>query len=358
MAPPTEYGNRWVNKGSAGEGGQSKVFKVKDKSNKIKEICILKELKDKRRLGRFKDEIEALKKIDHPNILKIIDYDLDPAEGNPYYVSEYCKGKSLDKAQPFWHNSIEEKFRLCKEICAGLQAAHHHDPIIIHRDLKPANIYLRSIEGPAVLGDFGLCFSDEEGERPTLSWEQVGSRFYMHPELANGRLDDIQPYHDLYSLGKVIYWIFSQGKIFDRERHREKEYDLLGTYNGFSNWGTFKPYYEHINRVLDRMITLDTEIRYNDIDTVIDDLNRTQMLMTHKHNPIGKDVQQRCTYCGIGTYEIIQNKIKTGLFLNTYFTNKASQYPERNSLRVFKCSHCGHVEFFIFADDAKKNWEN
>jgi serine/threonine protein kinase len=77
----------------------------------------------------------------------------------------------------------------------------------------------------AAVGDFGLCFFEETGERFTLLEEAVGPRWYMAPELESGRVGTVLPASDVYSLGKLLYWMLAT-RIFARERHRELEYDL------------------------------------------------------------------------------------------------------------------------------------
>ena len=348
MATPKVYKDRWekTENEAFDRGGQAHVFYVRDLTEEIPGICALKQLDNDKRYKRFVREAEVLMKLDHPNILKVYDFDVQESTKHKFYVSEFCQGKSFDKAEPFWHDSIEEKFRLCKEICAGLQAAHQNNPPIIHRDMKPDNIYLRNDKGPAVIGDFGLCYV-EDGERYTQTQEQVGARFYMHPDLANGRFDSIQPYHDLYSLGKVIYWIFSDGMMFDRERHRETGYDLTVVNNN--------SFYEHLNRLLDDLITNKNQKILKDVQYVINELNSVERLMMHYHNPIGKDIKQKCNYCGIGEYRMaIDEDIYS---IRQYFANDQGQYRD-DVMRVQICSHCGNIQFFSLNSESNKNWNN
>jgi serine/threonine protein kinase len=54
----------------------------------------------------------------------------------------------------------------------------------------------------------------------------VGARCYMAPELEDGINLEVGTEADVYSLGKILYWLFSGGKIFSREKHRIPQYDL------------------------------------------------------------------------------------------------------------------------------------
>jgi len=101
---------------------------------------------------------------------------------------------------------------------------------VVHRDIKPENI-LSTFETTPVVGDFGICFVDDD-EHLTITEEVMGARFYCAPELRDGRLQPGIPPQaaDVYSLGKLLYWMLSYGRIFDREDHRKDEY-LLGKHD-------------------------------------------------------------------------------------------------------------------------------
>ncbi|MFI5322988.1 MAG: protein kinase [Thermodesulfobacteriota bacterium] len=116
-----------------------------------------------------------------------------------------------------------------QQICEGV--AYAHTKGVIHRDLKPDNIFLRTRKGPVVVGDFGICYLEQDGKRITLTDEAVGPRNFIAPELEDGRLELISTKCDVYSLGKILYWLLSGGKIFSREKHREPQFDLKSQNN-------------------------------------------------------------------------------------------------------------------------------
>ena len=88
------FGNRWEIVESLSEGGQGRTFIVRDAQNPTDgPKYVLKRLKNPKRLDRFRREVEATLILDHPNILKVIDHDLDG--DNPFLVSEYCIGGTL-----------------------------------------------------------------------------------------------------------------------------------------------------------------------------------------------------------------------------------------------------------------------
>ena len=101
-----------------------------------------------------------------------------------------------------------------------------------------------------------------------MTEEAVGSRYYMHPELEDGRITVIKPYHDLYSLGKVIYWIFLNRRMFAREKFLEEGWNLA-VFEKFENHFDVRPEMEHINAILKRLITRDKRKTFNSINEVI-----------------------------------------------------------------------------------------
>jgi serine/threonine protein kinase len=86
--------------------------------------------------------------------------------------------------------------------------------------------------GVPVVGDFGLCCRVDEDRdgRNTQTLEAIGARKYMPPEWREGRVETPQPSGDVYSLGKILYWMF-QGRVFDgNEDDHSTEHPLLKTY--------------------------------------------------------------------------------------------------------------------------------
>src|SRR5216684_2137113 len=86
------YG-RWETLKSLDEGGQSHVYLVHDPDHDDQGIFALKRLKKGSRLPLFEQEVKATRSIDHPNIVRIIEFDLCAEQ--PYYVAEYCEKRSL-----------------------------------------------------------------------------------------------------------------------------------------------------------------------------------------------------------------------------------------------------------------------
>jgi len=340
----TQYGDRWEVIKSLGEGGQAHTFLVKDIKGDNETFYVLKRLKNNNKVERFKREIEAIRNLSHENIVNLIDFDLEAPK--PYLVTEYCAGGSLAKSEPFWQESPVKALKIFQQICNGVVYAHNHS--IIHRDLKPDNIFLRTKNGPGVVGDFGICYFDEtDGTRITLTDEAVGPRNFIAPELEDGRLDKISPRSDTYSLGKILYWLLSGGKIFGREKHREPEWDLKGK-NSDSLLGWNNIYLEHVNRLLDYMIVFDPEQRRG-VHNISILLKQTIRLVEKEYAPVGQNIPQLCTYCGLGNY-VIQAE-KSNDVRNFGFTPVGS-----SDWRVLVCNECGHVQAFRVDIAHRKDW--
>ena len=207
------------------QGGQAVVYLVTNVEDQDDgHEYILKRLKNRNRIERFEREVEVLQSLDHQNVAPVIDFDLDADP--PYYVMPYYRGGSLAQVEPYRDRSVPQLMDLFGQICDGVAAAHSRK--ILHRDLKPDNVFVDGDRnGNAIVGDFGLCLVQDEA-RLTKTSEAVGARYYMAPELEDGRSDNCTERSDIYSLGKLLYWLLSFGRIFAREKHRDKDYELVG----------------------------------------------------------------------------------------------------------------------------------
>lgn len=244
-----EWG-RWVALGpSFKEGGQGRLYLVSDSNGEFNGEYVLKELKNPKRLDRFNAELNAIASLDgHPHIVPLIDSGIYRDPKKPCFVMPKADGTLEDIVN---NNSmrIEDLLIVFDQICSGV--AYLHNNSIIHRDIKPENILMYS--GIAKVSDLGLCLVAGT-ERLTLTPEAVGPRFYMAPELEDGKKPDVKFDADVYSLGKVLYYILSGGKIFSREKQGQKEWRLSKN-TGDKRLELFDP-------VFDNSITVERYHRY------------------------------------------------------------------------------------------------
>jgi serine/threonine protein kinase len=155
---------------------------------------------------RFMRESRACARLRHPNIVSILDFNLDQND-HPFLVMELLNGRSLkDEIAERARLPIEEVQAIVPPICSALQFAHSLG--IVHRDLKPANIVAHEfIPGERVykLVDFGLANIRESSpnERLTGPHEFIGTIAYASPEQLSGGVGDARS--DVYSLGAVVF---------------------------------------------------------------------------------------------------------------------------------------------------------
>jgi serine/threonine protein kinase len=147
---------------------------------------------------RFKQEIETLKRLLHPNIVQLFGFGEE--DGQLFYAMELVDGRSLqDEIATGRRFSWREVARIGIAVAQALK--HAHDRGIIHRDLKPANLLIDPHDH-VKLTDFGIA-KLYGGTNVTAEGGVLGTADYMAPEQAEGK----QPTSrcDLYALGSVLY---------------------------------------------------------------------------------------------------------------------------------------------------------
>jgi serine/threonine-protein kinase len=197
---------KWVR--DLNEGGQGHTYVVKREDQSDDLAYVLKRLKNPKRQDYFERELQACTTLDHPNVLKIIEHGITPGK-KPYLISLFCEDGSLERRDVFQRPI--DGLHLFAHICAGM--AHAHVAGISHLDIKPANIFLKN--GVPVVGDFGICFIEDD-EYVMTSDGPRGSLWYCAPELRGRKITRKTPLPlaDIYSLGKVLYWIFTH-EVYD-----------------------------------------------------------------------------------------------------------------------------------------------
>ncbi len=197
------------------------MYLVTDTTGDLNGEYVLKELKNPNRLNRFDVELKAITSLAvHPNIVSLIDSGIYRDPDKPCFVIMKAD-QNLEKFICDNVISIDELLLIFDKICDG--AAYLHTNLIIHRDLKPENILM--FKNEPKIADFGLCLIVDI-TRFTPSSEVIGSRFYMAPEMEDGRQLNVGFEVDVYSLGKILYYLLSGGKIFAREKFNDKDWKL------------------------------------------------------------------------------------------------------------------------------------
>lgn len=185
-----------------GQGGVGVVYRARHEG--INQDVAIKLLNhnsfgDAQHMQRFKREMRLHQKLEHPNIIHLIDV-LD--EGKVMaLVMELLRGCSL-KEYVIHKDALPlgEIVYVAQAVLSALEVAHQQD--IIHRDLKPSNIFLTD-QGDVRLMDFGLAKSTTSSDDITASGITVGTYLYMAPEQILGK--EIGAFTDLYAFGIVLY---------------------------------------------------------------------------------------------------------------------------------------------------------
>ena len=194
------------------QGGMSDIYKAFDLVNHREVVIKIPDqstLGDPAQFERFQRELEVMKTLDHPAILK----GLDSGKFNriPYLVTEFVDGQSLraliNDSAPL---SSDQVIALTRQIADGMAYCHEND--VIHRDLKPENILITTEQQPIIM-DFGLALT-KGAHRVTYSnlSATMGTPDYMAPEQIEGQRGDQRT--DVYALGTIMYEMLSSKTPF------------------------------------------------------------------------------------------------------------------------------------------------
>jgi CheY-like chemotaxis protein len=182
-------------------------------------------------LRRFEREAHTVASLDHPNIVRIVDFHMVPDEP-ALLVMERLHGFSVADALTMGQKfEVEEVAFITLQVLAALEAAHGAN--VVHRDLKPDNIFLISLPGtPNVVKilDFGVAklVDGPRNDKLTQTGMVMGTPAYMAPEQARGVTVDARC--DLYAVGCLMYEALTGRPPFVAENYNALIYEIqLGT---------------------------------------------------------------------------------------------------------------------------------
>ncbi|MGV7975464.1 MAG: serine/threonine protein kinase [Anaerolineaceae bacterium] len=188
-----------------GSGGMADVYLAWDQLRNAK--MAVKVLRrdlgtNSRFFDRFANEADILRKLEHPNIVRLFEYEQD--DGIAFIVMQWVEGSNLRQVLTNSHQplSLADSSRVLESVCSALHYAHENK--IYHCDIKPANIML-DIKGntfDTLLADFGVAqLADTSGGG--------GTPTYMAPEQFTG--DPIDARTDVYALGVTLFEVLTGG---------------------------------------------------------------------------------------------------------------------------------------------------
>jgi tetratricopeptide (TPR) repeat protein len=185
----------------AGVGGMGRVFRATDLRDQttVALKVLRQDLDDPDAFVRFRREIDALVRLEHPAIVRYVAHGTT-REGAPYLAMRWVDGEELRQRLKRAPLDVPSTVSIATRLADAL--GHAHARGIMHRDVKPSNVLLRedSLDS-AMLIDFGLARSG--ADELTRTGALVGTPTYMAPEQI--RSTDVSPAVDVFALGCVIY---------------------------------------------------------------------------------------------------------------------------------------------------------
>jgi serine/threonine protein kinase len=207
-APGGRLKGRYLIERELGRGGVGVVFLARDERLHGMPVVIKFLLEDAERnrwlIGKFSQEAEALTRINHPGVVRVIDRDLSD-DGRPFFVMEFIKGRPLRDIMGQRQLDLAYIAHLARQTGSALHAAHQQG--VFHRDLKPENIMLEQLSGgdeQVKLIDFGIAkvVNPQAGNETEIA-VVAGSRQYIAPEQLLSQT--ASPATDVYALAIIVY---------------------------------------------------------------------------------------------------------------------------------------------------------
>ena len=232
LAPGTTLGAFRVTR-VLGEGGFGVVYEA-EQEKPVRRTVAIKLLKPgmdtAEVLIRFEGERQALARMEHPSVAKVLDAGVTP-DGRPFFAMEFVRGEPMLAFADRERLTVTERIDLVIRVCEAIQ--HAHAKGVVHRDLKPANILCSRTESgilPKVI-DFGIAKATvdrlSDSTLATMGGQIMGTPDYMSPEQADGT--DVDTRADVYSLGASLYELLSGLLPFDPAELRAKGMTAMRT---------------------------------------------------------------------------------------------------------------------------------
>ncbi|PKA49841.1 putative serine/threonine-protein kinase WNK11 [Apostasia shenzhenica] len=186
-----------------GTGATKKVYRGFDQEEGIEvawnQVRLRSFIDDKQMLNRLYSEVRLLRSLRHDNIIALYSVWTEPEAGTLNFITEVCTSGNLrEYRKKHRHVSLKALKKWSRQILAGLEYLHNHDPCIIHRDLNCSNVFMNGNSGKVKIGDLGLAAIVGKSH---LAHSVLGTPEFMAPELYE---EDYTEQVDIYSFGLCV----------------------------------------------------------------------------------------------------------------------------------------------------------
>jgi formylglycine-generating enzyme required for sulfatase activity/serine/threonine protein kinase len=306
---------RYTFKGEVARGGMGAILKVWDgdlRRNLAMKVILGEHedpAEDPQRIARFLEEAQVTGQLDHPGIVPVHELGVSP-DGRVYFTMRLIHGRDFQtildlvrEGREGWNDT--RALGTIQRACEAMAFAHSKG--VIHRDLKPANIMVGNF-GETYVMDWGLAkvigkqdhkitrsrkvtdSMDESGVKTvrrdaaakepasaylTLDGEVLGTPCYMSPEQAHGKVQEMGPTSDVYSMGAIIYHLLSGQMPYVEPGTNPSPYAILDKVKK----GPPRPLQEinpklhaEIIAICEKAMARDPHMRYADMRAMADDL--------------------------------------------------------------------------------------
>lgn len=215
-----------------GEGGMGTVYEASEGPPHSRQVAlkiVRPGLDATGVVDRFQSELQALTRMDHPNIARA--YAGGTTEsGRPYFVMELIRGGvHITDYCDSYRLGLEARLRLFLDVCRAVQ--HAHQKSIVHLDITPRNVLVAPNDGAPVVKviDFGIARATDQNradQAPTAPGPVIGTLTYMSPEQASAS-EDVDTRSDVYSLGVLLYELLTGTTPLKREQLTDQKPDEI-----------------------------------------------------------------------------------------------------------------------------------
>jgi tRNA A-37 threonylcarbamoyl transferase component Bud32 len=258
-----------------GRGASAEVYRAVPNETLDERCSVAIKIFDERtmtpeQISRFDREVRILRKLDHRNIVRLIDWDRDAGQPALYVVLELVTGRTLQDLLAERPTTLDEFQQWFSELCDAMSYAHANE--VLHRDVKPSNIMLTSA-GHLKVMDFGIAF-DPSMTRLTSTGETAGTVRYMAPEHLSEGITSA--FTDQFSMGVLAYEMLTARHPFEHGRDANLAaylHRLTLTHPiPLSQWAPQLP--PELEALIMRMMATQPQERYSSIDEIRNEFTR------------------------------------------------------------------------------------